>query len=53
MYGAGRIVSAADARRGSLDVKGLRALDLRTLRPDGLPWDVRLTAQRGRRVEAH
>ena len=46
VYGAGRIVQAATARRRALNVRGLSALDLRTLRADGQPWDFRLAAHR-------
>ena len=40
-YGAGRITYAAHARRRALNIQGLGAFDLRTLRPDGEPWDFR------------
>jgi len=35
MYGRGKIVTAANVRRKSLDVKGLDALDLTTLKKSG------------------
>ena len=41
MYGADRLVQAATARRQALNVVGLGALDLRTLRRDGRPRDFR------------
>ena len=45
-YGSGRLVEAAAARRRALNLRGLAALDLRTLRPDGTPWDFRIPAHR-------
>ena len=39
MYGHGNIVKASHGSRRNLNVNGLRALDLRTSKPDGQPWD--------------
>ena len=39
-YGRGSICDAANNLRPDLNVKGLGALDLRTNRPDGTPWDL-------------
>ena len=46
MYGHGRMVIAAHGRRRALNLEGLGAFDLRTLKPDGTPWDFRLQADR-------
>ena len=45
-YGQGRIVDMANARARSLNVKGLDAMDLRTLKPDGSPWNFNRRADR-------
>ena len=45
--GRGSIIKEANKARRCLNVKGLHALDLRTFRPDGSPWD--FTNQRHRR----
>ena len=45
IYGQGRIVNMANNLRG-MNVTGLNALDLRTNRPDGTPWDFRIKAHR-------
>ena len=39
VYGGGAIVDCANKARRDLNLKGLRSLDLRTLRSDGRPWD--------------
>ena len=46
MYGQGRMVIAAHRRRRALNLEGLGAFDLGTLKPDGTPWDFRLKADR-------
>ena len=46
MYGRGNIVEAANAHARSLNIAGLDALDLRTLRPDGDPWEFTIRAHR-------
>ena len=38
-YGYGTLVDASHGIRRSLNVNGLRALDLRTTKPNGSPWD--------------
>ena len=44
-YGQGRMLDLANRRR-SLHCHGLRALDLRTLKPNGEPWDFRKAGDR-------
>ena len=39
VYGRGSIVECANKARRDLNLKGLHAMDLRTVRPDGQPWD--------------
>ena len=39
VFGRGSIVKAAACARWSLNLNGLRATDLRTMRDDGTPWD--------------
>ena len=39
VYGHGTIVNASHGIRRSLNVNGLRALDLRTTKPNGTPWN--------------
>ena len=46
VYGGGAIVDCANHARRSLNLKGLRALDLRTTKPDGTPWDFTVRADR-------
>ena len=46
MYGQGRMVVAAHGRRRALNLGGLGAFDLRTLKPNGTPWDFRLKDDR-------
>ena len=41
LYGRGSVVDMANAHARSLNISGLDALDLRTLKPDGSPWDLR------------
>ena len=45
-YGQGRMVVAAHGRRRSLNLQGLCALDLRTVKPDGTACDFRLESDR-------
>ena len=44
-YGRGNMVGTANRRR-SLNCDGLCALDLRSLKPNGMPWDVRRAEDR-------
>ena len=46
VYGHGTIVDASHGLRRSLNVNGLRALDLRTTKPNGAPWDFSLASDR-------
>ena len=46
LYGRGRLNELANGRRRNLNCEGLGALDLRTRRPDGEPWDFRLKQHR-------
>ena len=46
MYGQGRMVVLSHAGRRALNVRGSRALDLRTLNQDGTPWDFRKNSDR-------
>ena len=39
MYGAGHMVEMAHGPARNLNLKGLGALDLRTCKPNGQPWD--------------
>ena len=45
-YGHGTIVDASHGIRRNLNVNGLRALDLRTVKPNGSPWDFSLASDR-------
>ena len=45
-YGGGSIVEAAELPQKDLGVKGIGAFDMRTLKPDGLPWDFSRRADR-------
>ena len=45
-YGRGSLVREANQARRCLNIKGLHALDLRTFRPDGSPWDFTLLRHR-------
>ena len=51
LYGRGGITADANATRRSLNVKGLGAFDLRTLKPDGTPWDFSRRADRKMAME--
>ena len=46
LYGRGAVVDMANARARSLNIEGLDALDLRTLKPDGSAWDFTKRADR-------
>ena len=46
VYGRGFIVETANHARRDLNVKGLRVLDMRVLRPDGEKWDFTKAAHR-------
>ena len=46
VYGHGTIVDASHGIRRSLNVNGLRALDLRTTKPNGVAWDFSLASDR-------
>ena len=39
VYGRGSIVGAANSTRRNLNIKGLSALDIRTFKENGQPWD--------------
>ena len=45
-YGRGNIMKEASRARRCLNIRGIHALDLRTFRPDGKPWDFRLLKHR-------
>ena len=46
VYGGGSIVDCANQARHDLNLEGLRALDLRTQKPNGTPWDFTIRADR-------
>ena len=46
MYGRGAIVNQANNVRRDVNVKGLDALDIRTTKDDGTPWDFLKKADR-------
>ena len=46
VIGGGAIVECANKARRDLNIVGLRDLDLRTLKPDGQPWDVSVRSHR-------
>ena len=46
IYGHGTIVNASHGCRRNLNVNGLHALDLRTQKPDGEPWDFSKSSDR-------
>ena len=46
LYGHGTIVQASHGCRRNLNIDGLHALDLRTRKPDGEPWDFSRAADR-------
>ena len=39
IYGRGSIMKEANGPRRALNIEGLAALDIRTFKPDGSPWD--------------
>ena len=39
LFGSGRMVKTAYDRRRSLNLNGLAAFDIRSLKPDGAPWN--------------
>ena len=39
IFGRGSMVQEANRHRGNLNVQGLRAMDLRTMKPSGDSWD--------------
>ena len=46
MYGRGEVVRQANTTRRDLNVVGLEAMDLRTTKPDGTPWNFCLRKDR-------
>ena len=46
LYGHGTLVNASHGCRRNLNVNGLHALDLRTQKPDGEPWDFSKSSDR-------
>ena len=46
LYGHGTIVKASHGQRRDLNLNGLQALDLRTSKPNGEPWDFGKAADR-------
>ena len=46
MYGQGSIVAEANRSRRFLNIQGLNAFDLRTVKPDGQPWNFNVRADR-------
>ena len=46
VFGGGAIVECANKARRDLNTVGLRALDLRTRKPDGQPWNFSLRTDR-------
>ena len=46
VFGRGSIVQEALHSRRILNIKGLCAMDIRTLRPDGAPWNFTIKAHR-------
>ena len=46
LYGRGKIMEAAHGCRRNLNLHGLNALDLRTAKADGSPWNFNLAADR-------
>ena len=46
MYGQGSLVTEANNKRRPLNLRGLNAFDLRTLKPDGTPWNFNVRADR-------
>ena len=45
-YGRGPIMTEAKLNRRNLNVRGLHALDLRTTKEDGTPWDFKQRSDR-------
>ena len=45
VFGRGGVVQQADNHR-NLNIKGLNAMDIRTLKPDGTPWNFNLKTDR-------
>ena len=50
VYGRGRIVELANTSHRNLNVLGDQALDLRTLKPNGEPWDFNRLHMRNKAV---
>ena len=46
LYGHGSILQASHGCRRNLNIDGLHALDLRTRKPNGEPWDFSRAADR-------
>ena len=46
MHSQGSLVTEANNKRRSLNLRGLNAFDLRTLKPDGTPWNFNDKADR-------
>ena len=46
LYGHGTIINASHGIRRNLNVNGLRALDLRTNKPNGSPWNFSIASDR-------
>ena len=46
VYGRGSIVAEANKRRRKVEVRGIGAMDLRTSKPDGTPWNFSLKEDR-------
>ena len=46
VYGRGGLIHEAQGRRRDLNIEGLQALDIRTSKPDGTPWDFTKPADR-------
>ena len=51
IYGQGRLLEAAHGCRRNLNIQGLDALDLRTCKKDGTPWD--FNSAEDRRLAKH
>ena len=46
VFGGGAICQEANVSRRNLNLKGLAAMDLRTTKPDGMPWNFDLRSDR-------
>ena len=46
LYGRGKLLEASHGCRRNLNINGLQALDLRTHKEDGTPWDFNLASDR-------